>query len=246
VLYTIPGNGSQVQKGEKVTVYYSGGPAKVPVPGVIDDQVGIAQAVLKKAGFKPVIKHVIPTPGEQVGYVKFQDPLPNTPELPGTTVTLTVPMGTAQVGVPKGLVGLPLKSAETDILNAGLKIGTETGVLSATVPINDVTATSPAGGTKANVGSLVQIFYSIGPGVTVPPLKDLTETAAENKLISLGLVPVVQTTPSSQALMNIVLSQNPPALTQVKSGSQVILLVGAGPTTTTTTTTTPPTTTTAT
>jgi len=68
--------------------------------------------------------------------------------------------------------------------------------------------------------------------VTVPPLKGLQVGVAEQKLIALGLTPVVQTTPSSQAQYNTVLSENPPALTQVKSGSQVILLVGGGPTTT--------------
>jgi serine/threonine-protein kinase len=238
VLYTTPGNGSQVQKGDKVTVYYSGGPSKVPVPGVLDDPVGVAQAALKKAGFKSTIHAETATPGEQVGIVLNQDPKPNVPALPGTTVTLFVPEGPAKVHVPPKLVGQPLKTVQTDLINAGLKIGTETGVISATVPVNDVTETSPASGTLTNLGSFVAIFYSIGPGVTVPPLKGLQVGVAEQKLIALGLTPVVQTTPSSQAQYNTVLSENPPALTQVKSGSQVILLVGGGPTTTSSTSTT--------
>jgi len=82
-----PGVGQQVAIGQKVKVFYSSGPSKIPsVVGMSEDQ---AKKLLTDAGFKvSVLPDTAST--EAKGTVTKQSPDPGTPENQGSVVTILV------------------------------------------------------------------------------------------------------------------------------------------------------------
>lgn len=73
------------------------------------------------------------------------------------------PNSTFACGSPiPATTGLPLGTAITDIVNAGMTVGTITAACSNTVPIGYVISTSPAGGTFQPPGTIVNILISNG------------------------------------------------------------------------------------
>jgi eukaryotic-like serine/threonine-protein kinase len=131
------------------------------------------------------------------------------------------------VAVPY-VVGEKLVKAESALKAKGFTIGTTTPKASSSVAKNDVISTNPAFGSTAGKGSSVSIVYSAGAGtVSVPSVQNDKIGQAKSALLAKGLVPVVKTDASAPAgsTPGVVLSQSPPAGTQVKPGSTVTLTV---------------------
>jgi serine/threonine-protein kinase len=90
VLSQDPAAGSQLAKGQTVTLVVAKAPADVPVPGVIDSTRQEARQALEDAGFEvEVQRQPVDTPDED-DIVLDQDPSPDTPRPKGATVTIVV------------------------------------------------------------------------------------------------------------------------------------------------------------
>ncbi len=97
-------------------------------------------------------------------------------------------------------------------------------------PQNTVFAQKPAPPAQVHRGDSVTLYVSQGPGqVKLPDVTGQAVSAATATLQGLGLSVNVQRTASSQVAPNTVISQNPPAGTQVNKGSTVTLSVSSGP-----------------
>ncbi len=246
VVSTNPAAGTEIEaKTTKVLIYYSAGRAPVRVPPVGQMKLKKAEKALTASGLNFKVFHVAPALGEPLGIVEQSSPGPNTLVSPGSTVILYVTAGRASVAVPSNLIGQPLQTVKNDILNAGLKVGTVTQVVSARIPNGDVTATEPTEQSSAPAGTAVNISVSAGPGVNVPNVVGDSAGTAESRLTAAGLIPQEVFQAGPLGTENDVLSQSPlPSGGPVLPHTPVQIVINQGPAPTTTTTTTAPTTTT--
>jgi len=114
---TSPPEGSQLDKGRKVTLFVSTGPPLVAVPDVTNLSVDTAVAQLNTAGFQP--KQVQQESTQQPGTVLAQSPKSGGKVPKGSVVTLTVAKE-ARPTVPD-LVGKSQDDAINAVSNLGLK-----------------------------------------------------------------------------------------------------------------------------
>ncbi|HEV3379098.1 MAG TPA: Stk1 family PASTA domain-containing Ser/Thr kinase [Thermoleophilaceae bacterium] len=114
---TVPGAGTQVERGERIQLFISSGPELVAVPSVIGLSRDSAEAQISEAGMVPAVQEQeSPEPeGEVIG----QDPSAGTELRRGSTVTITVSTGIEQVVVPD-VVGLGAGDAERQLRAEGL------------------------------------------------------------------------------------------------------------------------------
>jgi eukaryotic-like serine/threonine-protein kinase len=247
VISQAPGAGTVVDKGSRVSVVVSGGPASeglVDVEGLTSSQ---ALAKLRKAGFVPT---TTPQSSSTVaaGRVIATDPSAGTEVQVGSHVTVFVSSGPASVSVPD-LTGQSLTAAEATLTNAKLALGAVTRQVSGTQSPGTVLSQSPATGTAAHEGDKVNLTVAQAPKETaVPNVKGAAVAAAESHLRQAGFSPrAVPRTTTEQSQQGVVLGQSPAAGTKARKGATVTIEVGelapqttTTPTTTTTTTTTPP------
>ena len=147
-----------------------------------------------------------------------------------TAVDLSVSDGPEMVGVPS-LYDMNLVSAQAEIVNAGLTIGTVTYEYSFTVADGNVLAQSVAGGGTAVIGSAIDFVVSQGPQIViVPDVVDLSQTDAETALVTAGLLPGDVTLHYSATIPSgTVLYQSSDAGSDILIGSFVNLVVSKGP-----------------
>jgi serine/threonine-protein kinase len=219
-----------VLAGAGVAVYLSTRPTKALVPTVIREPLSTASAQLQNAGFN-VSTITVPS-DSRANTVIRQNPQGGTRLDKGSTVTVTVSSGPGNATVPP-VEGLPLPQAQQAVKQANLKLGRVSFQSSGTIPKNDVISTDPGSGTTPPVGTQVNFFVSSGkPLVTVPDLTGQSAAAARAQLESAQLSVGSTTTQTSSSLPDgNVISQTPPAGTQVASGTAVDLVVAKAPTT---------------
>jgi beta-lactam-binding protein with PASTA domain len=116
-LRTVPGAGTEVERGERIQLFISSGPELVAVPSVVGLSRESAEAQISELGLLPAV-------GEQEseepeGEVIAQDPAAGTGLERGSTVALTVSTGIEQVVVPD-VVGLGAGDAEGQLRAEGL------------------------------------------------------------------------------------------------------------------------------
>ncbi|MCK4960384.1 MAG: PASTA domain-containing protein, partial [Planctomycetes bacterium] len=140
-----------------------------------------------------------------------------------TTVTAS---NVANVNVPD-VVGLAQATAESDIVAAGLVVGTVTTAYSGSVPAGDVISQNPTGGSSVASGSSVDIEVSLGVEmVAVPDVVGQAQATAESDIVAAGLVVGTVTTAYSGSVpAGDVISQDPVGSTSVEIGSSVDLVV---------------------
>jgi eukaryotic-like serine/threonine-protein kinase len=241
-----PSAGTRVEKGRKVGIVVSGGPASAPVPDVEGVSSGEAVAKLRKAGFKPkTTKETSLTVA--AGKVIATNPTAGTEKQLGSPVVVIVSSGPAPVKVPD-VIGQSLSAAEATLTNAGLAVGTVTKRTSSSQSPGTVLAQSPATGTSVKAESKVNLTVAQAPKeIAVPDVVGQSQTLALVALGQAGFKPKTTSAQTSEASqVGIVLRQSPAAGSQAPKGSVVTITVGVlGPETTpttpsTTTTTTPP------
>ena len=122
--------------------------------------------------------------------------------------------------------GLSVDQATTELLQAGFTVKGEKKVSSPTVTAGLVAGTDPAVGSERAPGTLVTLEISVGneQQVTIPDLTGYTATAAQAKLSSLGLNPVIAYIPSPLP-QNTVIGTDPAAGTKVWTTTKVTLNV---------------------
>ena len=141
------------------------------------------------------------------------------PPAPTPVPTVTVP----------NLVGLPAADAEAKLKDLGLTMIREGERFDDKIPAGRVLAQTIPSGTGLPVGSGVGVVLSKGnerieaPGVTGLPGSD-----AMNRLTVAGFVVVRQEAPSRTVPAGLVISQSPPALSQLPRGATVTVTVSIG------------------
>jgi serine/threonine-protein kinase len=131
-----------------------------------------------------------------------------------------------QVTVPN-VVGQPIDAAEAALKAEGFEV-TRVAETSDQPP-DTVIKQDPGANTKADEGSTVTLTFSSGPEqVAVPDVVGKDQTEASRLLTEAGLVPNAVPVESDEVDEGLVVSQNPPATTQVAKNSQVTIEVSSG------------------
>jgi eukaryotic-like serine/threonine-protein kinase len=129
------------------------------------------------------------------------------------------------------VVGLPLATAEKEIVNAHL-VAQAVPQANSAVTKGDVISTSPPNGTTVAKGSTVKLLYSTGAAqVTVPNVKGETAATATSALQAKGFTVSVQQAPDSTLPQGTVARQDPAAGAPAPKGSIVTIFISGGGTT---------------
>jgi serine/threonine-protein kinase len=244
-----PGAGTQLGKGQTVTIFVSTG--RLGVPDVVGLRLPEAQQKVEGRGFKVEVKRVAST--KPKGIVLDQDPAAGVTALRGTTVTLSVSSGAKPVVVPR-VVGQTQGDAVQALTALGLKPVLQN--VPSDKPAGTVVGQKPPAGKEVDKGAEVTVNVSTGGGpatttttttatttstttttqgttttaapVRVPRVVALAQTPALRRLNVLGLLPTVVYVRSSQPA-NRVVSQSPAPGTSLRPGARVRVNVSTGP-----------------
>jgi beta-lactam-binding protein with PASTA domain len=235
-----PGAGTQLGKGQTVTISVSSG--RLAIPDVTALPLADAQQKLQARGFKAEVKRVAST--RPKGIVLEQDPAAGVTAVRGTTVTLSVSSGAEPVVVPR-VVGQTQGAAVQALTALGLKPVLQN--VPSDRPAGTVVGQKPPAGKEVDKGAEVTVNVSTGTGqptttttttttatttnavpVRVPHVVGLAQTPALRRLNVLGLLPTVVYVRSSQPA-NRVVSQSPKSGTSLRPGTRVRVNVSTGP-----------------
>ncbi len=248
-----PGAGTQLGKGQAVTIFVSSG--RLAVPDVTALPLADAQRKLQALGFKAEVKRVASS--KPKGIVLDQDPAAGVTAVRGTTVTLNVSSGARPVVVPR-VVGQTQGAAVQALTALGLKPVLQN--VPSDRPAGTVVGQKPPAGKEVDKGADVTVNVSTGTGqptttatttttatstttttttttgattttaapVRVPRVVGLAQTPALRRLNVLGLRPTVVYVTSSQPA-NRVVSQLPKSGTSLRPGARVRVNVSTGP-----------------
>jgi serine/threonine-protein kinase len=238
VIGETPPAGSVVAKGTRVTLAVSTGPGSSPLPDVAGLTAAQATSKLKEAGFNPTTeKQASPTVAS--GRVISTNPSAGTEAQAGSSVTVLVSSGPAQVTVPD-VIGQSRAAAEATLTNAKLTAGAITQQTSSEQSPGTVLEQSPAAGASLPAGGTVGFVVAQAPTETaVPDVVGKNEAQASAELGRAGFAPeAVSQTTTDATQVGTVLRQSPLAGHKARKGATVTIAVGAlGPQTTPTTTT---------
>jgi serine/threonine-protein kinase len=221
-----PGPGQRIERGNAVTIFVSSGKPMTTVPDVRGKSRDEAAAILARAGLEPRVREI---PSERgINTVIAQDPGPGERVPRGSRVRINVSKGPAQVAVPP-VVGDPFAQASSVL--QGLNFAVARRDADSNEPAGTVIAQDPAANTLAPKGSTVTLTVSRGPKTkAVPSVEGQERDAAVAALEDAGFkVEVTEQEVDDENLVNLVLSQDPPAGTQAKPGSVVTIVVGVAP-----------------
>jgi beta-lactam-binding protein with PASTA domain len=241
-----PGAGTQLDKGQTVTISVSNG--RLAVPDVTTLPLADAQQKLQALGFTAEVKRVAST--KPKGIVVEQDPAAGVTALRGATVTLSVSSGAKPVVVPR-VVGQTQGAAVQALTALGLKPVLQN--VPSDQPAGTVVGQKPPAGKELDKGAEVTVNVSTGTAqptstttttatttttttgtttaaapVRVPRVVGLAQTPALRGLNLLGLRPTVAYVRSSQPA-NRVVSQSPKSGTSLRPGARVRVNVSTGP-----------------
>jgi beta-lactam-binding protein with PASTA domain/tRNA A-37 threonylcarbamoyl transferase component Bud32 len=227
VIRTTPGSGTKVNHGSTVTLITGSQGNPVTVPNVANQSVQAATAQLQGLGLQVTVTQ---SPNcTQINVVCDQNPKAGVTVPPNSTVTLvtaqqsttttTTSTTSPTVSVPN-VVGETQGQACNDLGQAGLKcvVGT---TQASSFPAGDVISQNPSGGSQANRQSPVTLTISSGPGATVPSIANDTPSAAKTAVQGAGLVANPDVSCNGLGVHVVGSSVNPPAGTQVATGSSV-------------------------
>jgi serine/threonine-protein kinase len=144
------------QKGSKVTIWVSKGPKPIPVPDVVGGLYNTVYFQLKGQGFK-VAKQPDTTSSDPKGTVTAQNPAANTPEPPGTTITLSVSAGSQLVTVPD-VTSFDAATAESTLTSQGFSYNAVPQDTTNSDENGIVIKQTPPGNKQASAGSTVTIY----------------------------------------------------------------------------------------
>ena len=129
------------------------------------------------------------------------------------------------------LIGLSEVKARSEIMSAGMILGSTMQSSSALIQAGDIIGQTPTSGTSAALGTPVDIVVSTGPAkFGVPDVVGLPQSDAQDKIMSAELmVGRVTTSNSENVPIGNVISQVPLAETLLPRGGAVNLVVSSGP-----------------
>ena len=152
---TSPSGGQQIERGTRVTLFVSSGPAKVTVPNVTGQNEASASAELSNVGLKADVTEE--DSDRSPGTVLRQSPAQGTRVDKGATVTIVVAREPTQVAVPD-VTGQDQGSASSTLSAEGLTVVTRTQQVTDQAQDGIVVDQDPAQGQRVDKGSRVTIF----------------------------------------------------------------------------------------
>jgi serine/threonine-protein kinase len=221
-----PEGGRKIPKGGLITL--SASSATIAMPDVVGQQ--RAQAAQTLAARNLTGNFLEEDSDQPPGTVLRSDPAAGGPvaKLPqGGRPTVNVVVAREPMIPVPDVTNQDLFTAQTTLTNAGFQV-TAVEQPNDTVPKGGVIGTAPGAGTPLLRGSQVQLLISSGPGtIPMPSVVNLPRASAEallNGVLGLGVqVNLVNGGPTKKG---IVITQNPPAGTQVQKGTTVQIFVG--------------------
>jgi eukaryotic-like serine/threonine-protein kinase len=200
--------------------------ATATVPSVTGMPQAEAENAIRQNGLVPKASSAASETVDK-GDVSNQTPQPGQKVDTNTTVEIVVSTGKPQVAVPP-VTGLSVDDA-TKLLTANGLIAVPVQDDTADGRANEVISSNPDSGTKVTKGSKVTITYANGD-VDVPKLTDMTQSAAEALLVSLGFEkPTVVTQESSKDTPGMVIGQQPPKGTRKPLDATIVIIVAIEP-----------------
>jgi beta-lactam-binding protein with PASTA domain len=149
---TSPEEGAEVDRGSRVRLFISSGPARVTVPNVVGLTREAAETKLTRAGLDVSVQQQESDRPENE--VTGQDPAQGTKVQRGDQVTLTVSKGKQQSSVPD-VVGLTSADARRVLRNEGLSVSVQTRSTTKQSEDGTVIEQRPGGGSQVDKGSQV-------------------------------------------------------------------------------------------
>ncbi len=218
-----PREGTELARGETVTITISTGPPEVEVPRVIGMTFEEAVSTLENLGLRARRTNVFSE--RPAGEVVRQDPPAGELVIEGSIVRLRVSQGQETAIVPDVLQQSE-ESAVAELAAAGFEASV-TREPSDTVAEGLVSSQAPEPGEEAPVGSTVEIVVSDGPSsVTVPDVRTLTQEDAEAELEARDFqVQVEDQETDDPTQEGRVVAQNPAPGVQAAPGSTVTIFV---------------------
>jgi beta-lactam-binding protein with PASTA domain len=221
-----PATGTAVSIGSPVDLVVSLG--RPEVPNVVDMNEADANSAITaidnlKVGI--VVRRYSNTVLQDI--VISQTPTGGTFVLVGSSVDLVVSLGRPVVpdvvGMTEGEATIAIESVDN------LRVGVVSREYSNTVPYGRVISQDPVGDTAVLISSSVDIVVSLGKP-KVPNVVDMNETDATSAITAVDSLTVGTVTYeyNDTIAADVVISQNPAALTRVLIGSSVDLVVSLG------------------
>jgi serine/threonine protein kinase len=164
----------------------------VKVPTLAGQSFDDASAALKKLTLTAVEQQV-PSSTISPGAVISTTPAAGSSVGPHSDVTVTVSSGPAALNVPN-LAGLSVEAATAQLKQVGLKVGTSTPEDSSTVPQGFVVESTPAAGTSAKSGDVINLMTSTGK-VNIPSVVGQSGSDAGSALTALHIAYTVVPNP---------------------------------------------------
>ncbi|MFL5919916.1 MAG: Stk1 family PASTA domain-containing Ser/Thr kinase [Gaiellaceae bacterium] len=162
-----PPNGKVVEKGSRVRINYSSGPAEIEVPSVVGLPFDQASAALQNQGF--AVKRVDVDSDRPKGIVVEQSPSDRAQK--GSAITLSVSKGPKTSPVPD-VTSQDETSARSTLEDSGFVVQVQPQDVTDPGLEGIVLSQNPTGGTKAKQGSTVTIVVGrlVAPGPPPPPI----------------------------------------------------------------------------
>ncbi|EOM74244.1 Stk1 family PASTA domain-containing Ser/Thr kinase [Rhodococcus rhodnii] len=202
-------------------------PGRTEVPDVTNLAADEAETTLQNAGLR-VTRQVKPDPVVAEGNIVGTRPVGGAAVDEGSTVTLEVSSGPAQVDVPQ-LTGMTADEAQRALADVGLTLDrdVEEGP-SSREDVDKVIDQDPSPAASIASGSPVKITVGSGPEqIRVPDVTGQQEDVARANVEGAGFEVDVSTVDSGQPRGTVV-SMNPPGGTSADSNSTVELRVSTG------------------
>ncbi|WP_181768433.1 Stk1 family PASTA domain-containing Ser/Thr kinase [Streptomyces albidus (ex Kaewkla and Franco 2022)] len=219
-----PAKGSDIQRGDTVTLSMSKGPAPVEIPDVEGDPYADAKQELEAAGFK--VKRSPQESDETPGTVLGQDPAGGGKAPKKTTITLTVAQKQT-ITVPP-VVGKSFDEAKAQLDALGFEVARK-DVDDESKPADTVLKQNPAANSKLGKGEQITLTVAAAPAdepATVPDVTDKLVSEARTALEGAGFKVQVQNAPDENNAT--VVTTNPPANTQGKKGDTITIIARPG------------------
>ena len=157
VISTTPAIGSEVSKGDTITVYVR----ESQLPSLWGMTAEEAEAAIKEAGFVPKRGSDVYSDKTSEGKVVYTNPKQGENVAAGSIITYYISKGAETVKVPD-LLGKTKSQAKSALEKVGLKLGNASSSYSDNFAKNKVCVQSKSSGTKVKKGTKVDITLSLG------------------------------------------------------------------------------------
>ncbi|GAA0469061.1 Stk1 family PASTA domain-containing Ser/Thr kinase [Streptomyces olivaceiscleroticus] len=211
-----PTAGSDIGKGDTVTVTMCTGVEKITVPDVLGYTFDKAKSILEDKGFtdiQPTKAQSDQTPGKVIN----QDPQSQTEAAKDKTITLTIAAAKPKTAVPD-VTNKPFDQAQKQLTDLGFKVARTDQ--ESDQPADTVLSQDPAGGSQAENGSQITLTVAkAAEKVQVPDLSSQKLKDAKKTLTDMGLAVGNITGPQDDNATVVV--SDPIAGTEVAKGTSV-------------------------